>query len=61
LAAAPFLPKAGEIADQHPELRITIDRLAVPCEGGGLSEPAQPLALAKHPNVAEKATGLFRA
>jgi predicted TIM-barrel fold metal-dependent hydrolase len=61
LAAAAFLPKVGEIAERHPGLKISIDHMAVPPGSAG-AEAAyrnlpQLLALAKHPNVAVKATG----
>jgi predicted TIM-barrel fold metal-dependent hydrolase len=61
LAAAAFLPKVGEIAERHPALKISIDHMAVPRATTG-AEAAyrnlpELLALAKHPNVAVKATG----
>ena len=60
LAAALFLPKVGEIAERHPGLKLTVDHMAVPPASRGASAYRfQPelRALAKHPNVAVKATG----
>jgi predicted TIM-barrel fold metal-dependent hydrolase len=60
LLAAGFLPKVGEVARRHPGLKLIIDHLGRPsgtkdeAAWGNLSEM---LALAKHPNVAIKATG----
>jgi len=61
LLAFGFLPKLAQVAERHPRLRLIIDHL-------GRSSPAMKdeaawatlpdmLALAKHPNVAIKATG----
>ena len=60
LGAAMFLPTVGEIAERHPGLKLIVDHMGVP--RASMSEAAfrlQPelLALAKHPNVAVKATG----
>jgi predicted TIM-barrel fold metal-dependent hydrolase len=61
LAAAAFLPKVGQIAERHPALKLSIDHMAVPrgTEGAEAAHRNLPqlLALAKHPNVAVKATG----
>jgi predicted TIM-barrel fold metal-dependent hydrolase len=61
LGAAAFLPKVGEVAERHPALKLSIDHMGVPRATMG-AEAAyrnlpQLLALAKHPNVAVKATG----
>lgn len=63
MLATDSLPQIGRIADRHPGLRLTIDHLG---GRGGFEErkdaaamthmPAL-LALAKHPNIAVKATG----
>ena len=61
LLAFGFLPKLAQVAERHPRLKLIIDHL-------GRSSPAMKddaawatlpdmLALAKHPNVAIKATG----
>ncbi|HEV8615473.1 MAG TPA: amidohydrolase family protein [Methylomirabilota bacterium] len=61
LLAANFFPKVAEVAERHPRLRLIIDHL-------GRQSPARTdettwanlpemLALAKHPNIAIKATG----
>jgi predicted TIM-barrel fold metal-dependent hydrolase len=60
LAAATFLPVVGQIAERHPGLKLIIDHLGVPrATKGEESYQYQPqlLALAKHPNIAVKATG----
>jgi predicted TIM-barrel fold metal-dependent hydrolase len=60
LAAATFLPLVGQIAERHPDLKLIIDHLGVPrATKGAESYRYQPelLALAKHPNIAVKATG----
>lgn len=63
MLATDSLAEFGRIAERHPELRITIDHLG----GRGGTSPLKDheammhmpdlLALAKHPNVAVKATG----
>ena len=60
LLAATYLPTVGEIAEQYPRLKLIIDHLGRP--SGTKDEAAwanlpEMLALAKHPNVAIKATG----
>jgi hypothetical protein len=61
LMAAGFLPKVGEVAQRHPNLKLILDHLGRP---SGVTSPAERwanlpevLALAKYPNVAMKATG----
>jgi predicted TIM-barrel fold metal-dependent hydrolase len=60
LAASHFLPTVGEIAQRHPGLKLIVDHMAVTRGTTGADSyrtlPAL-LALAKHPNVAVKATG----
>ena len=60
LAASHFLPTVGEIAQRHPGLKLIVDHMAVTRGTTGAESyrtlPAL-LALAKHPNVAVKATG----
>jgi predicted TIM-barrel fold metal-dependent hydrolase len=61
LQASAFLPRVGEIAERHPRLKLSIDHMAVPRATQGADQAyrnlPQLLALAKHPNVAVKATG----
>jgi predicted TIM-barrel fold metal-dependent hydrolase len=61
LLAANFLAKVGEVAERHPGLRLIIDHLGrrSPAETGEAAWDNLPqmLALAKHPNIAIKATG----
>jgi predicted TIM-barrel fold metal-dependent hydrolase len=60
LAAATFLPKVGEIAERHPGLKLIVDHMAVPPGSHGADAHKnlpQLLALARHPNIAVKATG----
>jgi predicted TIM-barrel fold metal-dependent hydrolase len=60
LAAASFLPVVGQIAERHPGLRLIVDHMGVPRASQGEASYRnlpQLLALAKHPNVAVKATG----
>ena len=60
LAAAPFLPMVGQIAERHPGLKLIVDHMAVPRASKGEAayrNQPQLLALAKYPNVAVKATG----
>ena len=61
MMAAGFLPKVGEVAQRHPNLKLILDHLGRP---SGVTSPAERwanlpevLALAKYPNVAMKATG----
>jgi predicted TIM-barrel fold metal-dependent hydrolase len=60
LQAASFLPVVGQVAERHPKLKLIIDHLGR--VSGTKDEAAwanlpEMLALAKHPNVAIKATG----
>lgn len=63
LLATEFLPKVGEIAERHPGLKLIVDHLGgrggneFLKDEGALSHMPQLVALAKHPNVAVKATG----
>ncbi len=61
LQASAFLPRVGEIAERHPSLKLSIDHMGVPraTEGADAAYRNLPqlLALARHPNVAVKATG----
>src|SRR5881628_2889942 len=61
LLAAGFLPKVAQVAERHPRLRLIIDHLgrSSPAMKDGAAWATLPdmLALAKHPNVAIKATG----
>ena len=60
LLAGDFLPLVGHIAERHPGLRLIVDHMGRQRDKKGLavfdSLPAL-LALARHPNVAVKATG----
>ena len=60
LLAGEFLPLVGEIAERHPQLRLIVDHFGI--KRGNKDDAAfvtmpQLLALAKHPNIAVKATG----
>jgi predicted TIM-barrel fold metal-dependent hydrolase len=60
LGAAMFLPTVGQIAERHPGLKLIVDHMGVPrASKGEAAYRLQPelLALARHPNVAVKATG----
>ena len=61
LQASAFLPRVGAIAERHPGLRLSVDHLGVPRATvgaeGAYRHLDQLVALAKHPNVAVKATG----
>jgi predicted TIM-barrel fold metal-dependent hydrolase len=61
LLAANFLSKVGEVAERYPRLKLIIDHLGrrSPAETGegAWDNLPQMLVLAKHPNVAIKATG----
>jgi predicted TIM-barrel fold metal-dependent hydrolase len=55
-----FLPLFGQIAERHPGLKLIIDHLGVvrsAKDDAAFANLAPLLALAKHPNVAVKATG----
>jgi len=58
-----LLPAIDHIAERHPGLRLVIDHLALAREGkdeAAFAELPQLLALARHPNVAAKASALPR-
>lgn len=58
--AGRFLPEFGRIAERFPKLRLIVDHLGLARGGKDAAAFAnldQLLALAKHPNVAIKATG----
>jgi predicted TIM-barrel fold metal-dependent hydrolase len=60
LMASAFLPKVGEVAERHPRLRLIVDHLGRLSGAKGNEVWAnlpEMLALAKHPNIAIKATG----
>lgn len=59
LAAGNFLPLVGQIAERHPNLRLLIDHLGMPLrqqDDRALVNLPQLEALAKHPNIAVKAS-----
>ena len=60
LMASGFLPVVGQIAERHPGVRLIVDHLGrtrgAQDEAGWANLP-DLLALARHPNVAIKATG----
>jgi len=61
LAAAAYLPQLGKLAARHPSLRLMVDHLGVPLGAKGdaaFRHVAELEALARHPNVAVKATGV---
>ncbi len=60
LAAANFLPVVDQVAARHPGLKLIVDHMAVPPRSKGESAHIrlpELVALARHPNVAVKATG----
>ncbi|MGH7034339.1 MAG: amidohydrolase family protein [Stellaceae bacterium] len=60
LGAANFLPLVGKVAEQHPGLRLVIDHLGLQArtkDAAAFANLPAVLALAKHPNIAVKATG----
>ena len=60
LLAATYLPTVGQIAERHPRLKLIIDHLGRPSgtkDDAAWANLPEMLALAKHPNVAIKATG----
>jgi predicted TIM-barrel fold metal-dependent hydrolase len=67
LLCAGFLPRVAQVAERHPRLKLIIDHLGRPSGRKGdpgleddtalWSNLPQVLALAKHPNIALKATG----
>jgi len=64
MLATDSLADIGGIAERHPGLRLTIDHLggrggtSALKDGAAMTHLPQLLALAKHPNVAVKATGV---
>ena len=60
LLAATFMPTVAQIAERHPRLRLIIDHLGRPSgakDDAAWASLPEMLALARHPNVAIKATG----
>jgi predicted TIM-barrel fold metal-dependent hydrolase len=60
LLATEFLPLLGDIAPRHPRLKLIIDHMAAVRRAKGdaaFVHLPELLALAKHPNIAVKATG----
>jgi predicted TIM-barrel fold metal-dependent hydrolase len=60
LQAATFLPKVGQVAERYPRLKLIIDHLGRQTgtqDDAAWGNLGDMLALAKHPNVAIKATG----
>lgn len=59
LACGNFLPIVGEIAARHPALKLLVDHLGAPLRSideAAYANLPQVLALAKHPNIAVKAS-----
>jgi predicted TIM-barrel fold metal-dependent hydrolase len=59
LAAGNFLALVGRIAERHPGLRLLVDHLGMPLrtrDAAALVNLPQLVALAKHPNIAVKAS-----
>jgi len=55
-----FLPQFGQIAERHPNLKLIIDHLGLirsAKDDAAFADLPSLLALAKHPNIAVKATG----
>jgi predicted TIM-barrel fold metal-dependent hydrolase len=60
LLAATYLPTVGRIAERYPRLKLIVDHLGRPSgtkDDAAWANLSEMLALAKHPNVAIKATG----
>ena len=60
LLCADFLPLVGEIAERHPGLKLLVDHLAAVRNTTGdtaFQHLPELVALARHPNIAVKATG----
>jgi predicted TIM-barrel fold metal-dependent hydrolase len=58
-----LLPELGRLAERHPGARFVIDHLALVRDGkdeAAFGDLANLLALAKHPNIAAKASALPR-
>lgn len=62
LVRQPMAPKIADIAERHPGLRLVMDHLSVPKGSKGADQAfadlPQLLALARHPNIAVKASGV---
>ena len=60
LMASNFLPTVGKLAERHPGLKLIVDHMGRPSgpqNAATWDSLPELLALAKHPNVAVKATG----
>jgi predicted TIM-barrel fold metal-dependent hydrolase len=60
LLASEFLPLLGSVAERHPRLKLIVDHLGALRMNKGdaaFANLPQLVALAKHPNIAVKATG----
>jgi predicted TIM-barrel fold metal-dependent hydrolase len=60
LLAAHFMPVVGQVAERHPGLKLIVDHLGRPSntkDDAAWASLPEMLALARHPNVAIKATG----
>ncbi len=60
LLAATFMPVVGQVAERHPKLKLIVDHLGRPSgtkDDAAWASLPEMLALAKHANVAIKATG----
>src|SRR5262249_20287855 len=60
LLAGGFLPVVAGVAQRHPRLKLIVDHLGRPSgtkDDAAWANLSEMLALAKHPNVAIKATG----
>ena len=60
LQASTFLPVVAQVAERHPRLKLIVDHLGRTTgtqDEAAWSNLAEMLALARHPNVAIKATG----
>jgi predicted TIM-barrel fold metal-dependent hydrolase len=60
LLASEFLPLVGAVAERHPNLKLIVDHLGALRGNKGdaaFANLPQLVALAKHPNIAVKATG----
>ena len=58
-----LLPELGRLAERHPGMRFTIDHLALvrdAKDAAAFGDLANLLALARHPNIAAKASALPR-
>jgi predicted TIM-barrel fold metal-dependent hydrolase len=60
LACASFLPVVGQIAERHPGLKLVVDHLGAPIrtrDEAAFANLRELVALARHPNIAVKASG----